>query len=1368
MPGDNAVVRIISRLGVDYSQAIASAKLFSTEVAKLDDQLKALKVTAADLGRISGTRMSMAQQLETLSGKAKMTVQDYFDSTERRARQHKSFLDKTFSAGYFAHHLNWLATATAIGAVMAPFYEAKKVVVDLSASMTKLKQVLEIVPPYDKSPEKLAKDLEELKEVAGIMAQAYGVEFAKVIDVMSQAGRRFKDVASIVSATDTALQLVLVDAVPLETAIGSVEAIMSQFGLTTGQAKQALFEISAAAHTMQVTATDLLEAIGRSGSAFKTMKGDTKEAVAAISVLSQMTAQSGSMIGNAWKSLEASFASEKGQKALEELGISIFDSNGQLEDMSKILLELQEKWQTLSDRAKMHYATTLAGGKFHYQRLEAFLSDYTKAYQKALAGIEKANAEMQKKLVEAAMTSLPQQLKMTEASVQVLADALLKDFTPAMIIFLANLREGINSLKDHKDAINTLLRTGMRLVEAYVLWKVGLATYNAVVKSATLQTGLMQGSLLKLELTARGVPATMAAVAGSIGGVATAAIGAAAKVAGFLAVLGGISRVTGYLTDENAQKIKDLQLSIQNLDAQISGYSPLKNLKLTVKDILEGHYLEATSQLGEAMTGWLPKGSYKTVLEKERERLQGELDAAIEEKRKADEEALKRDLENLDSVLKKYESEANLKTEEMLKRLKDELPTIDFTGEDGGKSALSDFADKLTDAISQLDLANKQYEASLAKTGSLLSINASEYDYLTGKIEAGTATAEDYARAQELVGVKIALLQQEQNQLHQANEKYRGDVASLNSVLEEATRQYEAFKAAGDTEHMEQAARAVSQLQDKIQELTSKVYQNSASWWENQRAIMEAKQALNDDYFERLISWMQHEESVGRLTTKQYIEYLETLDKAKLSLEDLRRVEKDTYDHRKQMLQEQMDAVTEAYNKRLKQIEDEIAAEEEATQKKKENLQEEIDAIEEETNAKIAAIQALMDALDIEDEQFDREEAERQHNQKIADLQREYQYHALRTGLEHQQKMADIQKQIAEEEHDWELQKQEWARQDQKKAYQDQIDALKEEAKIRKSAIQNEIDELEKASDTKKKMLQKYYNEIQDLMDESNLNMLASLSLYGDRAVEKVEDILKRMQEAIEKNKLSLLPGLTDELSNVVSSAQKTQSTKTSTTSSGSSSSSAPTKTTSPVAVFSANDYINKNGTTYAWARDIARQLGLSVSWDPDTLYVTIGSKKFTPDFIQDDKAYLGLRRVGEAFGYKVTYDNASGVVSYFPKAHTGAFVAESGIAELLKGERVLSPQLTVSFDRLANVLANFPNIPDRISLAGRMLTANDMERIASNMTDRLISTLERRTGVQIDKLLAVENMNMEDGTDAEILSRELTRQVNALRAARG
>lgn len=534
-------------------------------------------------------------------------------------------------------------------------------------------------------------------------------------------------------------------------------------------------------------------------------------------------------------------------------------------------------------------------------------------------------------------------------------------------------------------------------------------------------------------------------------------------------------------------------------------------------------------------------------------------------------------------------------------------------------------------------------------------------------------------------------------------------------------------------------------------------------------AVEEAAQALSTDYLNRLNDWINHYESIGRLTNEQALTYLGTIDKTKLTLQDMWRYEEDIYNRRRQALQDEMDEIQDAYNDRLKMIENEIEAEEEATERKVESKEKRIDAIEEETNAQIAAIQALIDALDIEGEQSDREEAERQHNQKLADLQDDYKYHELRTGVEHQQSMADIQRQMAEEEHDWELQKQEWARQDQRDVYQDQIDALREQAKTRQDAIREEINEIKKASDTKKKELQDYYEEVQDLMNDKSLDMLASLSTYGDEYVDKVVEIMQRIKEAIKNNDISLLPGLTDDLEDAIGDAEDSSNNRPP-AGSGDGETQAPEEQKKAVATFTSGEYVNKNGTTYAQARAIANELGKSVDWDNVKKIATIGGKSFSADYIDDGKAYLNLRKVGQAFGYNVSFDSKSKVVSYFPKAHTGAYVTAGGVAELLKGERVLPPQLTVSFDRLAGVLASIPNIPDRISLMqrGAMLTSGDMERIAGNMTDRIVRTLERRAGVEIGTLFNVESAEFADRTGMEQTGREIARAVNALRTTRG
>jgi hypothetical protein len=132
----------------------------------------------------------------------------------------------------------------------------------------------------------------------------------------------------------------------------------------------------------------------------------------------------------------------------------------------------------------------------------------------------------------------------------------------------------------------------------------------------------------------------------------------------------------------------------------------------------------------------------------------------------------------------------------------------------------------------------------------------------------------------------------------------------------------------------------------------------------------------------------------------------------------------------------------------------------------------------------------------------------------------------------------------------------------------------------------------------------------------------------------------------------------------------------------------------------------------------------------------------------------VGIRQVAEALGYKVTYDNSSQAVSILDKAHTGAKVKTTGIAELMHDERVLSPTLTASFDNLAAILSR-PTAQAQISSLG---SSADLEKIA----DRVIAAIERKQGMQIDKLLNIEHAGFENKYDGQSLGIDIRNVLTA------
>lgn len=971
-----------------------------------------------------------------------------------------TFNENTGSFGnLITRHASWAISG---GAVLGAFELIKTSVSDVSASMTKLKQVLEIVPPYDKSPQKLADDLKELQEVAGVMATAYGVDFSQVLDVMSQAGRRFKDVASIISATDTALQLVVVDAVPVGDSIAGVEAIMSQFGLTTGEAKQAMYEISAAAHELQVTAPTLIQAIERSGSAFKTMKMNTAESVAAIATLSQMTAAQGGMIGNTWKSLEASMASDKGQKALKELGVALFDANGQITDSAALLVGLQDKWKGLSDQAKMHYAQVLAGGKYQYQRLQAFLDDYTGAYQKALAGIETANADMQKKLVESAMTSLPQQLKMTWASLQVLTAELTTEATPALIMFLTSVRGGITDLKDHKEELEKILATGVKLAEGYIAWKIAIYAYTAVTTNATIQTTAMQASLLKLELTGRGVPATMAGIAGGIGAVGAMAVAVAKKVGILLIALAAFNRLANMATDPEGEKITSLETELKAVNAKIGGYNPKANLSAAGTALKEWHPITALDQLTDAAFGWEPGGESQEYLIEKRDSLQQQYDDAVAAKKQAEEEALKKDLDNLDQLMAKYEEEANAKTQDMLKNSGIDPNNLIGLPDGGGSSKSKEWVQAYLDSILYAAEAQAKLEQALQR-----SVDSEQA--MIGLHTESAMTLQEYAAGlKEQTGL-LGLYEKQQGSMHAEADAYRQAITlleakqkTLNTSTDEGK---EAYDKIGD--EIENCKQKVDELGKSYVELEGK-----------QRALygLEVKGVLD-----KLSSIKDLGVDVNELEGK----YLSSVNLSNLELSDRIEILKKIEDYVSNI-------VTAEIDKQIQAIKDKQKIEDAASEAKQASIQAEIDAINKENDELETQKQLESDLLAISKAQQDLTDAQNKLNNVESEKNTRIFQNGAWTYIADPQDVKDAQDAV-DDANDALL--------DAKQTYYDELKSIEEQAYL---------DELQAQIDTEKERQEdqdNYYSDQITALEAQKDNIVQSMLAGGDAFKETLTTI---------------------------------------------------------------------------------------------------------------------------------------------------------------------------------------------------------------------------------------------------------------------
>lgn len=681
--------------------------------------------------------------------------------------------------------------------------------------------------------------------------------------------------------------------------------------------------------------------------------------------------------------------------------------------------------------------------------------------------------------------------------------------------------------------------------------------------------------------------------------------------------------------------------------------------------------------------------------------------------------------------------------------------TKDYPAPLGSTSSTGKSIDEISEALNALADSSRKYEVinialdtTLGRLSRGLSLVSAEYDFLVRKVETGIATTEDYARMQELLASKQYYLQEEQRQLTLANQEYQRQIDALTPLLVKAKDAYIKFQQAGDAKHMEDAAKAVSSLQREIDSLSSAIVSNTQKVWENKSALESLTRQAYTEYYNQAMAWMNHMQAIGRMSVQQQYEYLKTFDETQLDRSEAWKLEEALYQARRNLLRDEMNNIKRAYDEKMRQYEREIEVNDELIERKEKY----IDTIKAEADTQIAAIQRLIDALNEEEDLENKEEAERQHNKKIAELIEQRQYHELRTGIEHQDAIKKINDQIAEEERAWQLKQNQWARDAQKKALQDQIDSIREQTKKREDSIRQEINDIKKANDTKRQEMQRHYNEMERLLNDNVLNMLAAIGSANEQMFQKGLELMRSYARGLAQGRSEISRDFKDFFGSEVGKAYNNISGGTGSSGTGKDS---PPSEPKPSSGNSLGTKEQAHARAEA-AREQLRYLGYSQGVNDISSYTTYeGTLGWYNTYI---KNRTDLSQQVKNLFWEIV--EARRIWTQLDQAHTGAYVKTSGVAELLKGEKVLSPKLTVSFDRLSEILLSKPRTLDNLSNG---FNNSSIER----KLDTLISTLNNilsRGIINVEKAVNIEHVSFEDRTDMQAFAIE----TRAILTARG
>jgi hypothetical protein len=174
------------------------------------------------------------------------------------------------------HHLTWMASAVAIGTVFAIPSQTISTIADVEKQMAAMRQVNHDV---NTSQEVLNKTTQDFIGIA----EQYGHSVDEIIKAGTLWGRGYKDLNTVMKLTSLTAKLAVADNMDIGLANRAVESVIMSYQ-KQGQAVQFATHVvdswTKIAHNAQSSATDLAEALSRTGAAAKAVvKTDVKHII---------------------------------------------------------------------------------------------------------------------------------------------------------------------------------------------------------------------------------------------------------------------------------------------------------------------------------------------------------------------------------------------------------------------------------------------------------------------------------------------------------------------------------------------------------------------------------------------------------------------------------------------------------------------------------------------------------------------------------------------------------------------------------------------------------------------------------------------------------------------------------------------------------------------------------------------------------------------------------------------------------------------------------------------------------------------------------------------------------------------------------
>lgn len=497
------------------NQVQSPLEKLTTTIDKQETELKQLKTDYANVVLEQGKDSTAAKELK---GK--------IDTLNTELNENQAMLDEVTTSANAAGNEMVESAGQAESASNGGWSTAKAIFSNLATTaiqlcITKLKEfatdIVETGMTFSTSMSNVqalsgatAHELELLEEKAKSMGETTKYSASEVADGFSYMALAGWSVDEMLEGIEGTLNLATAASMDLGEASDIVTDYLTAFGLSADDAGAFVDEMAYAMANSNTDVTQLGEAYKNCASTATSLGVSVEEVTACLSVMANAGVKGGEA-GTTLSAIMVRLATDtKGcNDALAEYGVQVYDSEGNVNELSTILEDLGDVWSDLSDKEQAALAKTIAGQN-QYSGLQTLMNGLSEAveetgksfgdYEEALYGVKEASEAGQSAAEDMAHTmsdNLEGDITICKSAWEGFEQAIYETSEGSMRDFVQSVsNELIPSLKDivtGEEGAETALGTNLSNLLLNLVSTIQSILPSFIQVSASMVTSLISG-----------------------------------------------------------------------------------------------------------------------------------------------------------------------------------------------------------------------------------------------------------------------------------------------------------------------------------------------------------------------------------------------------------------------------------------------------------------------------------------------------------------------------------------------------------------------------------------------------------------------------------------------------------------------------------------------------------------------------------------------------------------------------------------------------------------------------------------------------------------------------------------------------------